>query len=133
MLLELRHHVGVQQVNPVQLVPQSDPGKKPPKSAFKTPKKTGILGKKGTPKTAGVSVPVGLDVVGAAEKFDFPRARRQPLDHPVDLVGFVAGGAHLGAETVILGGNPAFFRLFLRRCRRFSPFCEEICSFFCVS
>lgn len=108
MLLELRHHVGVQQVNPVQLVPQSDPGKKPPKSTFKTPKKREFW-EKGAPKTAGVSVPVGLDVVGAAEKFDFPRARRQPLDHPVDLVGFVAGGAHLGAETVILGGNPAFF------------------------
>ena len=26
MLLKLRHHIGVQEVNPIQLVPQGDPG-----------------------------------------------------------------------------------------------------------
>jgi hypothetical protein len=44
--------------------------------------------------------PVGLDVVGAPKQLDLPRPRRQPLDHSVDFVRFVAGGAHLGHDHV---------------------------------
>lgn len=41
-------------------------------------------------------LPVGLDVVRSAEKLDLPGAGRQSLDHAVDLVRFVTGGADLG-------------------------------------
>lgn len=40
-------------------------------------------------------VPVWLDVVWATEQLDLPGSRGKSLDHPVDLIGFVAGGADL--------------------------------------
>ena len=45
-------------------------------------------------KCVGV-LPVGLDVVGSTEKLDLPGAGRQSLDHAVDLIRFVTGGADL--------------------------------------
>lgn len=44
----------------------------------------------------GYLLPVGLDVVGASEEFDFAGAGGKSFDHPVDLVRFVAGGTDLG-------------------------------------
>lgn len=40
-------------------------------------------------------LPIGLDVVRSTKEFDLPGARRQSLDHSVNLVWFVAGGADL--------------------------------------
>ena len=54
----------------------------------------------------GVFVPIWLDVVGSAEEFDLPRAGGEAFDHPVDLVGFVAGGANLfGVKKGDFGGG----------------------------
>lgn len=40
-------------------------------------------------------LPVGLDVVRSAKELNFPGARRKPLYHAVDLIGFMTGGADL--------------------------------------
>lgn len=40
-------------------------------------------------------LPIGLDVVRSTEEFNLPGARRQSLDHSIDLIWFVAGGADL--------------------------------------
>lgn len=40
-------------------------------------------------------LPVGLHVVRSPEQLDLPGSRRQSLDHAVDLVRFVTGGADL--------------------------------------
>lgn len=40
-------------------------------------------------------LPIGLDIVRSTKEFDLPGARGQSLDHSVNLVWFVAGGADL--------------------------------------
>lgn len=91
-----RHNLRVQEVNPIQLVAERYPGRRFQKAKHDVLKpQTTVLHQK-------VFLPVGLDVVGSSEQLDLPGAGREPLDHAVDLVWFVTGGADLsqGVQTL---------------------------------
>lgn len=47
-------------------------------------------------------VPVGLDVVRPSKELDLPGSGGEPLNHAVDLVWFVAGGADLSGRVLTL-------------------------------
>lgn len=95
-LFKVGYYIRVQQMNSIQLIPQSYPKKK-----RKTRGKVNENKQETILQTSHLNyLPVWLDVMRPPKQFNLPCARRQTLNHSIDLIRFVTGRAHLKTQNM---------------------------------